>query len=380
MKVGFFHDHFFYEKDDTIYTTGTLNASIWSRFLINQSIELIVCARKTQEKSCGEIASRDNVTFRFSHSLSNIKSICGLDNKELINKTINEVDLVVARLPSEIGFYAVNYAKKINKKTICEVVGCPYDGLNNYGSFVARIYAPIIKKRMKKIVASCDGALYVTEKILQNRYPNHGKVVSASNVQIESVARECIDNRISRFNERKENNNIKIGMIGSFKNGIKGIDVAIDALKNTDYHLYIIGSGDSSKYEEMANKSRVKFYSDGFITKKEDVLKWLDDIDIYIQPSFQEGLPRATIEAMSRGCPVISSNAGGLPELTLNKYIHTSGDFNKLRDDIHSIVANKNKEVKESINHSLSKAQYFLNTILEDRRKSFYSYFINIDK
>lgn len=49
--------------------------------------------------------------------------------------------------------------------------------------------------------------------------------------------------------------------------------------------------------------------------KHQQVLEWIDSLDIYIQPSMQEGLPRALIEAMSRACPAIGSSTGGIPEL-----------------------------------------------------------------
>ena len=35
------------------------------------------------------------------------------------------------------------------------------------------------------------------------------------------------------------------------------------------------------------------------------IFQLLDDIDLYIQPSLQEGLPRSVVEAMSRACPII---------------------------------------------------------------------------
>ena len=40
-----------------------------------------------------------------------------------------------------------------------------------------------------------------------------------------------------------------------------------------------------------------------------------DNIDVFIMPSLQEGLPRSMVEAMSRGCNVIGSRVGGIPEL-----------------------------------------------------------------
>ena len=39
---------------------------------------------------------------------------------------------------------------------------------------------------------------------------------------------------------------------------------------------------------------------DGTLPSGQKVYDWLDEVDIYLQPSFQEGLPRALIEAMSR--------------------------------------------------------------------------------
>ena len=54
----------------------------------------------------------------------------------------------------------------------------------------------------------------------------------------------------------------------------------------------------------------------------EKVFAWLkNDIDVYIQPSLQEGLPRALIEAMSVGLPCIGSDVAGIPELLDSKCV-----------------------------------------------------------
>lgn len=56
------------------------------------------------------------------------------------------------------------------------------------------------------------------------------------------------------------------------------------------------------------------------------IFEWLDTIDIYIQPSYQEGLCRSVVEAMSRACPVICSDACGERELANEKFIFKRGD------------------------------------------------------
>ena len=44
-------------------------------------------------------------------------------------------------------------------------------------------------------------------------------------------------------------------------------------------------------------------------------------MDIYVQPSLQEGLPRSVIEAMSVGLPCIGSDVAGIPELLDKEWV-----------------------------------------------------------
>ena len=63
-----------------------------------------------------------------------------------------------------------------------------------------------------------------------------------------------------------------------------------------------------------------------------EVFSWLDSIDIYVQPSFMEGLCRSIVEAMSRACPVICTNVGGNYELVSSDCLFEKADYVKLAD------------------------------------------------
>lgn len=140
--------------------------------------------------------------------------------------------------------------------------------------------------------------------------------------------------------------------------------------------MQILGDGDTEPWatiaEKLGVKSKVKFC--GVLPGGEPVLRWLDQIDIYIQPSYQEGLPRAVIEAMSRGCPVVGSRAGGIPELIDVNCIHRTGDYMALASNIEKIVSNKQYYLK-LVRQNLEKAEQYKKSILDQERSQFWSEF-----
>ncbi|MBR9728206.1 glycosyltransferase family 4 protein [Shewanella intestini] len=374
MIVSFFHDHIFSVQGDKVFTSGTLDSTLWNRYFVEGVSEVIVCARKKElTESVGKIASKDNIDFVFSPSLSNPLSLVSDYKASVVKNVVKKSDFIVVRLPSEIGNKAVEYAKKFNKKVYCEVVACPFDGLSHYGTILAKMYAPLARHRMKKAVKVADGALYVTKFALQKRYPNSKLTMNASNVELREVLKESeVEiNRLDRFSSRKKSRELKVGLIGTVKNDSKGVDIAIKGLVGLGVQLHVIGSGNPERYEKLAKDSNVKFCHDGFIIDKDEVFEWLDDIDIYIQPSFQEGLPRATIEAMSRGCPVLSSNAGGLEELTLPQFVHKSGDYSKFRSDMLDLI--EKTCLNSVVYHSLNEASKYTSNKLESARYEFYT-------
>ena len=101
----------------------------------------------------------------------------------------------------------------------------------------------------------------------------------------------------------------------------KGIYDLLDALafsvKNIpELYLRIGGNGDIQLAKAYAHELDLDPYVEflGWVgnTEKNQLLR---DADIFILPSYNEGLPVSIIEAMSWGIPVISTKVGGIPEL-----------------------------------------------------------------
>ena len=104
----------------------------------------------------------------------------------------------------------------------------------------------------------------------------------------------------------------------------------------------------------------------------EEVFNWMDSIDLYVQPSYQEGLCRAIVEAMSRACPVICSDAGGNYELVDRDYIFPCGDYLKLAELIERNISNFPLMAKNNFLHVMD----YEKTKLDNKRTMFFDEFV----
>ena len=103
---------------------------------------------------------------------------------------------------------------------------------------------------------------------------------------------------------------------------IKGFDVLVRAAALAGGPSVVI-LGDGPERERLAALARrlgVPLRLPGFV-QRQDVARWMTAADLYVQPSRRlasgrtEGLPVATLEALSLGVPVVASATGGLSEL-----------------------------------------------------------------
>lgn len=87
-------------------------------------------------------------------------------------------------------------------------------------------------------------------------------------------------------------------------------------LQALNIDLWIAGDGDDlntlKQQVEEKNLKNIRFLGWAFKDQKMELLK---KADIFVLPSYFEGLPNALLEAMASGIPVIASNVGGIPDL-----------------------------------------------------------------
>jgi glycosyltransferase involved in cell wall biosynthesis len=271
---------------------------------------------------------------------------------------------------------SLKYIKKLNKPYLIEMVGCPWDALWNH-SRVGKFVAPIMYLLCKNVIKEAPYVVYVTNEFLQNRYPTKGKSISCSNVILPENDENVLQQRLNKIRNEKYDKKIIIGTCataGSRYKGQQNVIRALKILKNKGYEVeyQLVGGGDTSYLKSIAKKydsyENVKFMG---VLAHNEVFEWLDTIDIYVQPSLTEGLPRALVEALNRGCPAIGSDAGGIPELLGKENIYKRKSYKEFADVFEK--ANINKE--ELAIRNFEKAKEYEKNKLEARRSEFFNMF-----
>jgi glycosyltransferase involved in cell wall biosynthesis len=118
---------------------------------------------------------------------------------------------------------------------------------------------------------------------------------------------------------REKNDNVKIAYVGKMCNakGVPHLLNAIDACKKYEHiELNLIGSGSALESDEIiksidSRKTKINYLG---IVPQEDLEKLLRTCDLFILPSFFEGLPLVVIEALASGAKVICTDLPGLDD------------------------------------------------------------------
>lgn len=232
--------------------------------------------------------------------------------------------------------------------------------------------APVIKYLDKW---KCRTASYVhyCAPYLFKRYPTENMHLFCSAVNIK-VCEEVFLLRKKKI--LSDNLKYTLGMIG-YPTNVKGIDIAIKALallKNQyPISLEVVGYGDFDKYKPLIRELDLQD-SVLFLGSKQagpEVFHWLDHIDVYIQPSRTEGLPRAVIEAMSRGCPVVASMVGALPHLIDKEFLFESENIKELSQKLEVLFADKKMMLMQAEKNFCASKEFSVDK-RDEKYKKFY--------
>lgn len=343
--------------------------------------ELHLCVRKVSDTATNHLiynqevnafVKKDNI-----HYIPKSYLWPSFNTLNTIKRQIEKVALVVGYLPSLNAEVAALYAHKLNKRFLGFMVACTWDGLLNQ-DFKRKIAAPYRYKLNRYVMKHADYALYVTHNFLQQRYPaSAAKSLGLSDVVLNKTDESVLAKRLAKISNSTPDTNYIIATTAALNLRYKGQHIVLHALQKlkekgfTNYKYYLIGGGNDRHLKKVALQlgisDRVEFL--GKVTHK-DVFKILDEIDIYIQPSLVEGMPRSVLEAMSRALPCIGTNTGDIPELLDQDFIVNKKSADEI---VEKLLALTDRQIMtHQAERNFMKAQKYECEKLDHQREIFY--------
>lgn len=271
-------------------------------------------------------------------------------------------------------YFYLKYKKNDKRKRIILILhtnGNNFEQINiyykNQFKFLKKYFLKLEKKSLEKV----DKIVFVSKRSMLNFisvFPEYNDKTT----YIYNGIRDIV------YDKNKKNNAgrlVRFICVGNF-NKRKGQEILIKAISKIKVQLkkqikviFIGGGPDLENCIEMAKGLEVNKNIE-FLGIKRNSEEFLKNKDIFILPSYDEGLPIAIIEAFRQGMPVISTRVGGISEM-IDEY-KNGFLINPTEEDIIKII----EEILEKRYNleELSKAareKYLTNFTLEKMIKEY---------
>jgi len=272
----------------------------------------------------------------------------------------NRYDLVHIHANSDVSFYRkafiLRFTKWFRKKVILQIHGHDFDKFYSTNTASRRKYIENSLRKSDLIIVLSP----YWKRFFDNEFRTVPTVILHNGVDVESY-KSCI-RPTSVFNKF-----LFMGRLGKRKGVydlLRAIEIVVNEHARGDLIFYLAGDGEvdviGRQVEEKGLSKNV--IVTGWLSndEKRELLK---NVHVVVLPSYEENLPMALIEGMASGKVVISSFAGGIPDLikpNFNGFLCEAGDIATLVNHVLYVADNPNEmldicrnnvdTVKESFN------------------------------
>lgn len=296
---------------------------------------VVIAARAFEgARAVGEVVTGPKVEFWDLGSNRGAVSLL-LSIPRLLNRlwrVVGSPGVILIRFPGNIAVLTMLLCLLSGRKFSAEIVADPADYFSGDAStHPLRRVAKVVHVYFTKLAArKSQSVRYVTSRYLQSKYPSKPDIsFGFSDVYLpDSLFAEN-----SGLRKTLSAVDFRLVNIGMMHNHSKGHIVLLDAVselrkKGIALRLSLVGDGTLRKeFEEYARRLMIEDVVDFIgVISAEEVRALLREHDLFVLASFQEGLPRAMLEAMAVGLPVLATKVGGIPDVLPQQQLFRAGD------------------------------------------------------
>ncbi len=301
----------------------------------------------------------------------------------VFNKLIKQdFDIIHTHVLGHPHFFFSALAAKLKKIPHIHTTHCPWTQENrtligNIGVFISyNIFSKLAVKLTNKIIAITPWEINFIKKL----GGTNNQIIVLPNGMDESFFKKIKNNDFKKKNKIKGRLVLFFGRLNITKAPDNFVKIAKLILKQRKDITFVIRGPDEgmrSKVKKMIKNEKRILLLDETRDRKE-IIKMYQAADIYVLPSFREGLPLTLFEAMASGLPVVASPVNGIPyEMNQeNGFLVKYSDIETFKEKILHILNNP-KLAKKLSKNNIKKAENYKWDLITDRTLNEYKKLIN---
>jgi len=333
-----------------------------------------------------------NKTIRIKEEVINkiyvhrCKHLCKIANFEVIfpsilNKLLKrDLDIIHSHGFGHLHFVLAAIAAKIKKIPHIHTTHCPWTDAfrsiqGRMGIFLSyNIFSKLALKLTNKVIAITPWEINFIKKF-------GGK--SKQIIVLPNGMESSFFNKIKN-NDFKEKNNISndkklvlfFGRLNITKGPDKFVEIAKLILKERSDTIFVIRGPDEGmkkKVKELiGNEKNILLLSE--TRDRNEIIKMYQAADVFVLPSYREGLPLTLFEAMASNLPIVASPVNGIPyemKEPENGFLVNYGDNQGFKKKIVEFL--DNKKLRDNVSkNNLKKAENYKWSLIADKTLKIY--------
>lgn len=193
------------------------------------------------------------------------------------------------------------------------------------------------KRLIKKVYNKCSRLIVLSDEWK----PLVGRIVPAHKIDV--LENYCILPKRFSGQEKKKGQILFLGEIGERKGCFLMPDI-LEQIKRSCPSIRLVMAGDG-QIPQVKKAFAKKGLSDsvtfpGWVGRRKKQ-SLLNESEIFLFPTYYEGMPMAILEAMSYGLAIVTTNVGGIPRLIIpgrTGYLEAPGDVEKMAEDVACLL------------------------------------------
>lgn len=335
-----------------VYARNIIN--IWKKKEGNKNTIFLFSSKRPSEIDLGK---KKNI---FARLINGIKDILWMQIVLPIKLKKNNVDILFC--PTFLGPIFSHCPTIV---TILDMSFIRYpQTLDRLFLFYVKILLPLIKKRANVILTISEFSKMEIIKLLKVPKEKIKVIYGGCDEKFNVISDEVGINKVKNKYKLSQKFILNVGTLEPRKN-ITSLIAAFNELKKKqliDHKLVLCGPKGwhykdiFKKIKELKLENEIIFL--GFIPE-EDLPFLYNVAQVFVYPSLYEGFGLPVLEAMSCGCPVITSNVSSLPEIVGNSAILVDSlNTEELEQAILKVIKNKDLR-KDLIKKGIERSKMF---------------------